>query len=130
MDEAAEESDSESVHAGEHSDVNFLHMPTSDYGSIRPMNTAVFRCTGLRITGDNIADCLRPGLGDQNVGACARELLQQITRWEDILVVTAADLGDLEFLWNGGEPSSFSHNQTLNSEFYVKLQYRCFIDLS
>lgn len=131
MEEEAERSDSESIPAEEHSNVNFLHMPTSEYGTIRPINTAVFRCTGLRITEDNITDFLPSGLGDQIIGACARELLHQITRWEDTLVVTALDLGDLEVLWTGGEPSGFhSYDRKSDAELYVKFQYRCYIDLS
>jgi hypothetical protein len=129
--EVSDGSDGGSVHVEEHSNVNFLHMPTSDYGTIRPMNTAVFRCTGLRITKDNATAFLPSGLGEQIIGACARELLHQITRWEDILVVTAADLGDLEVLWTGGEPSSFhKHDHKSDVGFFVKFQYRCFIDLS
>jgi hypothetical protein len=129
--EVSDGSDGGSVHVEEHSNVNFLHMPTSDYGTIRPMNTAVFRCTGLRITKDNATAFLPSGLGEQIIGACARELLHQITRWEDILVVAAADLGDLEVLWTGGEPSSFhKHDHKSDVGFFVKFQYRCFIDLS
>lgn len=131
MEKEAERSDSESVPAEEHPNVNFLHMPTSKYGTFRPINTAVFRCTGLRITEDNITDFMPSGLGDQIIGACFRELLHQITRWKDILVATAADLGDLEVLWTGGGPSGFhSYDRKSDVEFYVRFQYRCYIDLS
>lgn len=131
MDGADDDSDNESTCAEEHSNVNFLHIPTSHYGVIRPMNTAVFRCTGLRITADNVRDLLPRGLGDQRNGACARELVHHILEGEHILAIAATDLGNLELMWSGTDSSSFhKYDKPTDPLFFVRLQYRCFIDLS
>lgn len=123
--------DSESTTAVEGSSVDFLHIPTSSYGVIRQVKNVIFRCSGLRITDGNIEDLLPCGLGDQSIGACARELLHQLTRWEDIIVIDAADLGNLEKMWSGADTSSFhKYNKPTEFEFCVKFQYRCYIDLN
>jgi hypothetical protein len=136
MDEAVKDDDSDSVDAVEHSNVNFLHIPTSKYGVIRPMNTAMFRWTGLCITEDNVDEylprhltCLHDGTG-KPLSTRARALLDHITKGDDMLVIAAADMGDLEKVWTGGESSRF-HTYNKPSEaklFFVRLQYRCFID--
>lgn len=129
IDNMDEDSDSESVSTVEESNVNFLHIPGSPFGVIRQLSTVVFRCTGLRLTDTNAEDLLPSGLGDQTIGACARELLHHITRWEDIVVVDAVDLGNLEHTWVGANPSSFhKYRKPTESEFLVKLQYRSYVD--
>jgi hypothetical protein len=135
-DETAKDDDSDSVGATEHSNVNFLHIPTSEYGVIRPMNTAMFRWTGLCITEDNVDTylprhlaCLHDGTG-KPLSTRARALLDHITKGDDMLVIAAADMGDLEKLWTGSESSRFyTYNKPSEAElFFVRLQYRCFID--
>lgn len=131
MDGMDEQSDSDLTPEVEQSNIDFIHIPQSDHGVIRQIDTMVFRCNGLRITDANTADLLPLGLGEQSIGACARELLHQLTRWEDIVVVDAVDLGNLELKWSSGALSSFNkYNKSTESTFYVRFQYRCYVDLN
>lgn len=111
-------------------DIDMLQLPPSQFGMVRPMTSAMFECIGLRITESNVDSFLPSDDAGMTTSACARDLLHQITRWYDILVVAGAGLDDLEYTWTGdAKPSHGPTDEHLRDEFCVVLQYRCYVGL-
>lgn len=128
---ATEGADNVSARNSEPSDNDLLPPPRCEFGLVQPMKVAMFRCIGLRLTKCNVDKFLSSNDGGTASAACARDILHQITRWHDMLVATAAGLDALEFIWSGkSDPRPTSADDGQDTQFYVVLQYRCYVDLA
>jgi hypothetical protein len=99
---------------------------------VRPAYITAFHLSGLRLTEGNVesllalSNDLKP---DGKFNQCARKLLHEITRWDEMLIVLGADLDYMERTWSAEErmnPEPFDEGP--GTEFYSVLEYRCFIN--
>jgi hypothetical protein len=117
------------------SDPLSITIPNTKLGTVRSAAIIEFRFIGLRITQSNVTSLLQlAGGNNQNTDnsvKAARELVHFITRWDEMLLLTSADLDELEYLWTE-DVRSDDNAADLSSaeEFYVLLEYRCFIGYS
>lgn len=107
-------------------------LPNTTFGTVRSGCTARFQIAGLRITEDNVGSLLRVDTrthGGLDYNACARKLINELTSWNDVLVVIGADLDYLERHWIGDERTCHDpFSEGPGTEYYLSLQYRCFMN--
>ena len=118
----------------EEHDMVSMKLPNTKLGIVRPLFATKFHFTGLHITGDNVKGLLIlcGGEGSMVSGAPsqrhARDLVTMVTRWDEMLVVTGADLDDIEHAWTGEKRiGQESLNEDLETDFYAIFEYRCFM---
>ena len=112
-----------------------IPIPNTKLGSIRSAAVITFRFFGLYITQNNVTSLLQLAAGRlQNTELsekAARELVNFVARWDEILLLTGADLDELEYIWTGDTRSDdTAANLSSTEEFYVLLESRCFISSS
>lgn len=121
-------------------DILSMRIPNTELGVVRPASTTIFQLAGLRVTEFNVESLLI--LNDtpyfipssrQNTKCrdSARKVVNEITRWDEVLVVLGADLDNIERVWTDEEkvmPDPFDEGP--GAEFYVIFEYRCYINLS
>jgi hypothetical protein len=94
-----------------------------------------FSFIGLRITQSNATKLLQLAQGRSknmdNSTKAARELVSFISRWDEMLSLTSTQLDELEYLWAGDIRSDGNAaNLSSTEEFYVLLEFRCFLSNS
>ena len=121
-------------------DTNFLfvNLPNTELGAIRLVSNTLFRLTGLRLTEGNVENLLAlsdktigPDHGGRKPSPCARKLVKEMTRWDEVLLVMGADLDHIEHIWTNNKtamPEPFEEGPS--TEFYVIFEYRCFLNES
>jgi hypothetical protein len=109
-------------------------LPITAFGTVKSVIATSFQLVGLRITEDNVESLLPPDVQTDTgfaYNGCARKLINEITRWDEVLVVLGADLDYLEHIWTGNE--NVTHDpfgEGPGTEYYSVFQYRCFINCS
>lgn len=110
-------------------------IPNTKFGSVRSASMVHHRFASLHITEQNVITLLKlaggPEHREERSTKEARELVNYITRWDDVLVLNGADLDELESQWTGvtrQDQNAPDISQT--AEFYVFLEYRCFLNSS
>jgi hypothetical protein len=117
-----------------HDPISFKKIPITAFGTIKSVITTSFQLVGLRITEDNVGSLLPPDVQTDTgftYNGCARKLINEITRWDEVLVVLGADLDYLEHIWTGHE--NITHDpfgEGPGTDYYSVFQYRCFINSS
>jgi hypothetical protein len=105
-----------------------IPIPNTKLGSIRSATIVEFRFAGLRITESNVTSLLRL-TGDSQKSA--RELVSFISRWDEMLSLTSTELDELEYIWTGNIKSDDNAaNSSMTEEFYILLEFRCFLSNS
>jgi hypothetical protein len=112
-----------------------IPIPNTKLGTVRSAAIIQFRFIGLRITQSNVTSLLQLAGGNtqntDNSVKASRELVNFITRWDEMLLLTGADLDELEYFWTEDVRSDDNAaNLSSAEEFYVILEYRCFISYS
>lgn len=117
----------------EHQDILPINVPNTTLGLIRSSLITEFRFFTLHITQSNVTSLLQLARGrnesEENSARVARELINFITRWDEMLLLTTADLDELEQSWTGERPDD-SIPDSSPENFYVLLEYACFISSS
>ena len=138
--EAARPLGNKPIHPEGHNDILSVRLPNTKFGVVRPVSTMTFQLAGLRLTEGNVESLLTLSDGFQsidprhqgtNFSPCARRLVNEITRWDEVLVVLGADLDNIERVWTDEErmtPEPFDEGP--GTEFYAIFEYRCFMNLS
>jgi hypothetical protein len=109
-----------------------IPMPNTKLGTVRSAAISEFRFVSLHITQNNVTSLLQLAAGNtqntEHSTKAARELVNFITRWDEMLLLTGADLDELEYLWTENMRADASGMDSSSAEeFYVLLEYRCFI---
>ena len=107
-------------------------LPDTELGVVRHAAKTQFQLSGLRLTESNVDSLL--ALSDAlefqtRYSQCARKLLNEFTRWDEMLLVLGADLDHIENVWSGKEssmPDPFDEGP--GAEFYAVFEYRCFMN--
>ena len=121
--------------APEHQDLLPIAIPNTKLGLVRSAHITEFRFICLQITQSNVETLLWLASGhyqnkDDSFRA-ARELVNFIKRWDEMLLLNGADIDELEYLWTGNMRLDDNTTKYLSAEeFYVLLEYRCFISSS
>jgi hypothetical protein len=109
-------------------------LPITALGTIRPAITTRFQIVALRLTEDNVESWLTPSTQAKvksPFNPCARKLINEITRWDEVLVVIGADLDYLEQTWTSdGRMTHDPFGEGPGTEYYSIFQYRSFISHS
>jgi hypothetical protein len=105
------------------------------FGSVRSAVLNDHRFVCLFVTESNVTSLLYlAGELSQNpddAKKAARELFDEIRRWDEVLFLTAADLNELEVLWTGKKASQTTASRSSFGErFYAILEFSCFISSS
>lgn len=117
-----------------------VELPCTKLGAVRHMSAVDFQLTGLRLTEGNVESLLalsdgppdgKPGSQSHAYSKSARKLVNELTRWDEILVVLGADLDYVEHIWSD-EKETFQEpfDEGPGAEFYAVFEYRCFVDIS
>jgi hypothetical protein len=118
-----------------HSD-RFLSMdpPKTRLGSVRFASMVDFRFSSLDITEDNLGTLLlQSGETDavSDIRKHARQLINMITGWDELLLISQYDLNEVEHMWTGKEMASNPQATAPSDvEVYAVFEYRCFLDPS
>jgi hypothetical protein len=114
--------------------VSSKRLPITAFGTIRPAITTRFQIVALRLTEDNVDSWLTPSTKakvESPFNPCARKLINEITRWDEMLVVIGADLDYLERTWTSDEHMTHDpFGEGPGTEYYSVFQYRCFMSHS
>lgn len=109
-------------------------IPITALGIIRPEITIRSQVVALRLTEDNIESWLSasPEASTKSpFNPCARKLINELTRWDEMLVVIGADLDYLEHAWTSdGQMAHDPLGEGPGTEYYSIFQYRCFVSHS
>lgn len=105
------------------------------FGSVRSAVLNHHRFVCLFVTDSNVTSLLYlAGELSQNpddAKKAARELFDEIRRWDEMLLLTAADLNQLEVLWTGKTASHTTASRTsFDERFYAVLEFSCFMSSS
>jgi hypothetical protein len=120
-----------------HNDI--LSLKPTEFGRVRSVSATIFQLIGLRVTEGNVESLLTlldtPHSNDQRGNTSthsqlARRLVNEISRYDEVLVVLGADLDDIERVWTDEEIIPATFDEDLETEFYVVFEYRCFINLA
>lgn len=108
-------------------------LPKSQLGTVQPVTTMVFQCTGLRITAGNVA-CFLPRNREMksngvHYNSLARRLLYELISWDETLILRGGDLENLEYVWTNKPSDQDPLDEGPDAEYYVVIQYRCFLNL-
>lgn len=114
--------------------VSSKRLPITALGTIRPAITIRSQIVALRLSEDNVESWLTAS-SKANVKSpfnpCARKLINEITRWDEVLVVIGADLDYLEHTWTSdGRMTHEPFGEGPGDEYYSIFQYRCFVSRS
>ncbi|TVY81443.1 hypothetical protein LSUE1_G006252 [Lachnellula suecica] len=117
-----------------------MQIPNTKLGTLRSASIVHYRAIGLCITEDNVTDTLpqratrqfaHPGNKEprDKFRQAARDLINFIARWDELLLITEEDLDTMEENWTGyvkntREPSALYSV----SEFYTVVEMRSYID--
>jgi hypothetical protein len=112
-----------------------IPIPNTKLGSVRSAAVIKFSFIGLRITQSNATSLLQLAQGRNNNKGnstkAARELVSFISRWDQMLSLTSTELDELEYLWTGDTRSDDNAaNSSSTEEFYVLLEFSCFLSNS
>lgn len=102
-----------------------MHMPNTPTGTIRSARLINSHVIGLYITEHNVEQLLKI----DGPTADPRKLVNFLTRWDELFILTGEDIDNLEEIWTGEtrytdgcSPSS------QDAEFYVVMEVKTFID--
>lgn len=113
-----------------------INWPETGLGCVRPLSTIKRQFSGLFISEDSLLGLLILGDGTETVGSrhreeCARKLAVLLSRWMQVLVVTAADLYNAEQLWSEEEIDVQNVGyEELETKYYAVFEYRYFLSAS
>ena len=140
QDDSAGPSGSKPIHPENHDDILSVKLPYTKLGSVRPVSTIDFQLTGLRLTEGNVESLLALSDGPQDrdprgrgqsCSRCARKLVNELTRWDEVLVILGADLDYIERVWTNEEKTMYEpFDEGPGAEFYAIFEYRCFMNVS
>jgi hypothetical protein len=104
-----------------------IPIPNTKLGTLRLAALVESRVTGLFITEQNVTKLLQLAGGEEP----ARQLLNFLAKWNELLLLTGDDLDDLEETWMGisriaTEPPAPS----TSSDFYVLIETKTFMNTS
>ena len=133
-------SGSKPTHWEDRNDSLSKELPNTQFGAVRSVSTTIFELAGLRLTEGNVESLLalsdEPYILDQflprvKYSQCARKVLNEITRWDEVLVVLGADLDHIERVWTDeGRMTPEPFDEGPGTEFYVIFEYRCYVNIS
>lgn len=111
----------------DHESLMGMPFPETPHGTIRSARLVSSRLRGLYITQNTlmkVAQQLKhiPNWAEDS----ARQLINFITQWDDLLVLTGKDLVGLEFLWTGKTRS----NSLKSTKFYVLIEFATYLTSS
>jgi hypothetical protein len=111
----------------DHQSLLGISIPNTKLGTLRSASLAESRIEGLFITEQNVTKFLQlAGVEDS-----ARQLVNFLAKWNELLLLTGDDLDELEEIWIGR--SSFATGPsapTNSSQFYVLMEVKTFISIS
>ncbi len=117
-----------------HGDLVSVSPPDTEFGIVRPVSAATLQLSGLRLTEGNVESLLALSDGPEHgksYSACARKLVNELTRWDETLVVLGADLDDIERVWADDQKMALEpFDEGSGAEFYAVLEYRCFMTVA
>ncbi|KAH8600542.1 hypothetical protein B0O99DRAFT_682232 [Bisporella sp. PMI_857] len=100
-------------------------MPNTKLGTLHSAALVESRVEGLYITEQNVIRLLQLSGGEEP----ARRLLNFLSKWDELFLLTGDDLDDLEEAWTGklraAEGASAS---STSSKFYVLIEMRTFMN--
>ncbi len=106
-----------------------VHIPNTKLGTLHSAALVESRIEGLYITEQYVRKLLQLAGGEEP----ARQLLNFLSKWDELFLLTGDDLDDLEEAWTGrlrGANEASVPSTLTNSEFYVLIEVRVFMNTS
>lgn len=124
----------------DHDDTPSVTLPVCELGAVRSASTNIFKLAGLRVTEGNVESLLTlsnnpadkrkdPLDRSGKFRDFARKLVNEITRWKEVLLVLGADLDLVEKDWTDQREEHEPFDEGNGAEFYALFEYRCFINI-
>jgi hypothetical protein len=111
----------------DHQSLLRIPIPNTKLGTLRSAALVESRVEGLFITEQNVTKLLQLAGGEES----ARQLLNFLAKWNELLLLTGDDLDDLEEAWMGRSRFATESPAPLtSSEFYVLIETKTFINTS
>ncbi|KAH8805455.1 hypothetical protein F5884DRAFT_799316 [Xylogone sp. PMI_703] len=111
----------------DHQSLLRIPIPNTKLGILRSAALIESRVEGLLITEQNVTKLLQLAGGEEP----ARQLLNFLAKWNELLLLTGDDLDDLEETWIGGSRfATESPAPSTSSEFYVLIETKTFMNTS
>ena len=115
-----------------HESVLQTPIPNTALGSLRSASIFDSRIFGLRITEENVKSILRLAGGmtrsEDKSQTIARNIINFLTRWDELLSVSGEDLDNLESTWTGCTNEHDGASTTCRTAtFYVLLEFATFM---
>ncbi|KAF2185265.1 hypothetical protein K469DRAFT_688077 [Zopfia rhizophila CBS 207.26] len=119
----------------EHQSMLSFTIPNTRMGPVRSALLTDYHFVCLYLNGINVTSLLQLAAGPfQNIDAsskAARDLVNQIGKWDELLTLTGAAIDDLEYIWTGKTRSdSDEPSPSLEEVFFIILKFRGFISSS
>lgn len=109
---------------------DFLKLEDIDYcrGSLRSALLSDWRFVSLHLTESHVPDILLSG--GQAGADTAQQIVKFIARFDNVLVLSGADLNELETKWTGKatRPNETEDPDEANGEYYVMMEATCYFD--
>ena len=104
-----------------------ISIPNTKLGTLRSAALVESRIEGLFITEQNVTKLLELAGGEDP----ARQLLNFLAKWNELLLLNGDDLDDLEEAWTGRSRTiAESPAPSTYSEFYVLIEAKTFMNIS
>jgi len=111
----------------DHQSLLRIPIPNTKLGTLRSAALVESRVEGLFITEQNVTKLLQLAGGEEP----ARQLLNFLAKWNELLLLTGDDLDDLEEAWMGRSRFATESPAPLtSSEFYVLIETKTFMNTS
>ncbi|KAK2879385.1 hypothetical protein FQN49_000928 [Arthroderma sp. PD_2] len=111
-----------------------ITIPNTKCGSVRSAMLSDFRFTCLYLTTELATVFLRLARGrngnEGNIEKAARQIINFITQFDEVLLLTGADLNRLEALWTGEDRSGDPAHSEVTEIFYVIMEASCYLNPS
>jgi hypothetical protein len=115
-----------------HENVLSIPIPNTQRGSLRTASIFESRIFGLRLTEDNCKRVLEfaggPGREDNKCRKAARDIVNFIAQWDELIAISEADLDYFEDSWTGDiHADNRASTASGTATFYVLIEYSTFM---
>ncbi|PQE30536.1 1,4-alpha-glucan branching enzyme protein [Rutstroemia sp. NJR-2017a WRK4] len=111
----------------DHQSLLGISIPNTKLGTLRSASLAESRIEGLFITEQNVAKLLQLAGAEDS----ARQLINFLAKWNELLVLTGDALDELEETWIGRSRFATGPSApSTSSQFYVLMEVKTFINIS
>lgn len=115
------------VPALDHQSLLRIPIPNTKLGTLHSAALVESRVEGLFITKENVTKLLYLAGGEEP----ARQMVNFLAKWDELLLVTRDDLDDMEEAWTGKlRTTNESSAPSTDSEFYVVVEMKTFMNSS